>query len=131
MSDTPQRRAPSSRIPDPATRGLLLPGVAGIAIFLLVLTLLNVFGALSNAFGSGRGKLAVLALCTLLVAGIFGLLRMRRWGWALVLAGCLLLSLGDFYFFRVAHQTFFLVRGFFELAFFLYLSRAEVRDRLV
>ncbi|ADW70533.1 hypothetical protein [Granulicella tundricola] len=112
-------------------KGQLLPGIAGICIFMLVLTLLNVFGALSNAFGTGRGKYGILALCSLLVIGIFGLLRMRRWGWALVLAGCLLLSFGDFHFFKLAHSLFFLIRGFFMLLFFLYLVRSEVRDRLV
>lgn len=117
--------------PNPAEVGKLLPGVAGISIFLLVLTLLNVFGALSGAFGGGRGKVGVLAICTLLVAGIFGLLRMRRWGWALVLAGCLTLSIGDFYFYRIAHHAFFLIRALFMLIFFLYLSRGEVRNRLV
>ena len=120
-----------ARTADPKLKGKLLPGIAGICIFLLVLTLLNVFGALSNAFGPARGKYTVLAVCTLLVIGIFGLLRMLRWGWALVLAGCLLLSFGDFYFFRLAHSVFFLIRGFFMLMFFLYLIRQEVRDRLV
>jgi hypothetical protein len=119
------------RVADPAVKGKLLPGVAGICIFLLVLTLLNVFGALSNAFGAGRGKYGVLAICTLLVVGIFGLLRMLRWGWSLVLAGCLLLGAGDFWFFQHVHATFFLIRGFFMLLFFLYLIRQEVRDRLV
>ena len=119
------------RIIDPKMKGKLLPGIAGIAIFLLVLTLLNVFGALSNAFGTGRGKYGVLAVCTMLVFGIFGLLKMLRWGWALVLAGCLLLCFGDFWFYRLVHSTFFLVRGFFMLLFFLYLIRQEVRDRLV
>ena len=116
---------------DPRVKGRLLPGVAGIAIFLLVLALLNVFGALSNAFGAGPGKVGVLAVCTFLVAGIYGLLRMKRWGWALVLAGCLLLGGGDFYYYRFTHSLFFLIRGFFMLSFFLYLIRQEVRDRLV
>jgi hypothetical protein len=115
----------------PPAQGLLLPGIAGICVFMLVLTLLNVFGAMNNTFGTGRGKYGILALCSLLVAGIFGLLKMRRWGWSLVLAGCLLLSFGDFYFYKSTHVIFFLIRGFFMLLFFLYLSRAEVRDRLV
>ena len=68
MSETP-------KTPD---KGRMLPGVAGIAMFLLVLTLLNVFAALKNTFGVSYGKYGVLALCTILVAGLFGLLRMRR-----------------------------------------------------
>jgi hypothetical protein len=108
----------------------MLPGVAGISLFMLFLTMVNVYGALRNAFGNGVGKYGVLAICTLLAAGIFGLLRLYRWGWSLVLAGCLLLAAGDMYFFSKTHVTFFLVRGSFELVFFLYLVRPEVRDRL-
>jgi hypothetical protein len=108
----------------------MLPGVAGICLFMLFLTMVNVYGALRNAFGNGVGKYGVLAICTLLAAGIFGLLRLYRWGWSLVLAGCLLLAAGDMYFFSKTHVTFFMVRGLFELVFFLYLVRPEVRDRL-
>ncbi len=108
----------------------MLPGVAGICLFLLFFTMVNVYGALLNVYGSGPGKYGMLALCTLLAAGIFGLLRLYRWGWALVLGGCLLLAVGDFNFFRMSHALHFLIRGLFELMFFLYLVRVEVRDRL-
>jgi hypothetical protein len=108
----------------------MLPGVAAICLFLLFLTMVNVYGALQNAYGSGVGKYGVLAICTLLAAGIFGLLRLYRWGWSLVLAGCLLLAAGDMFFFSKTHVSFFLIRGLFELMFFLYLVRTEVRDRL-
>ena len=59
----------------------MLPGVAGICLFMLVLTMVNAFAALSNKFGVGTSKYGVLGLCTLLAVGVFGLLRMRRWGW--------------------------------------------------
>jgi hypothetical protein len=108
----------------------MLPGVAGICMFMLVLTLINAFAALQGKFGDGRGKFGVLALCTLLAAGVFGLLRLRRWGWALVLAGCLTLSLGNLFVFHKTHVAPFLVQGLFALVFFLYLVRTEVRDRL-
>jgi len=113
-----------------AAVGQMLPGVAGICLFMLFLTLMNVFGAMRNTFGMGLAKYGVLGLCTLLVAGIFGLLRMRRWGWALVLAGCVMLFSGDFFFFEKTHSGFFLIRGLFSLVFFLYLVRDEVRSRL-
>ena len=111
-------------------KGVMLPGVAIIALFLLILTLLNVYGAVSGAFGGGPIKYGVLALCTLLVLGLLGLLRMTRWGYAIVLAGTLLLSASYFYVFSRIHQTFTLVQGFFMLIFFLYLVRPEVRDRM-
>jgi hypothetical protein len=108
----------------------MLPGVAGICLFMLVLTMVNAFAALQGRFGSGTGKYGVLVLCTLLAAGIFGLLRLRRWGWALVLAGCLTLSLGNLFVFEKTHAGPFLLQGLFALVFFLYLVRTEVRDRL-
>jgi hypothetical protein len=108
----------------------MLPGVAGICLFLVTLTMINAFAALQGKFGEGRGKYGVLVLCTLLAAGVFGLLRLRRWGWALVLGGCLTLSLGYLFMFQKTHAAPFLVQGLFALVFFLYLVRTEVRDRL-
>ena len=112
-------------------KGKMLPGVAGIAVFLLLLTLLNVYSALRNVFGQGAIKYGVLALCTILVAGLFGLLKMKRWGHAIVMAGCLLLSASYFYVFSRVRQAPPLVQGLFMLLFFLYLVRPEVRDRML
>ena len=108
----------------------MLPGVAGIAMFMLLLTMINAFAALRGTFGDGRGKYGALALCTLLAAGVFGLLRLRRWGWALVLGGCVMLCAGNLFVFQRTHGAPFLVQGLFALVFFLYLVRTEVRDRL-
>lgn len=108
----------------------MLPGVAGISLFLLVVVMVNAFAALRGAFGTGSSKYGVLVICTLLAAGIFGLLRLRRWGWALVLGGCLTLSLGNFFVFTRLHALPFLVQALFALLFFLYLVRPEVRERL-
>jgi hypothetical protein len=108
----------------------MLPGVAGICLFMLVLTMVNAFAALNGSFGVAAGKCGVLLLCTLLAAGVFGLLRLRRWGWALVLGGCLTLFLGNLFVFEKTHAGPFLVQGMFALVFFLYLVRTEVRERL-
>jgi hypothetical protein len=110
--------------------GQMLPGVAGICMFLLVLTMINAFAALQGKFGAGGGKYGVLMVCTLLAVGIFGLLRLRKWGWSLVTAGCMVLSAGDLFLFSRSHAGFYLVRGLFSLVFFLYLVRTEVRERL-
>ena len=113
-----------------AGKGVLLPGVAGIAMFLLLLAVLNTFAALKGVYGPGGGRYGVLAVCTLLVVGIFGLLRMRRWGWAIVTAGALLLGMGYLYLFTRVHQAPMVVQALFGIVFFLYLIRTEVRDRL-
>jgi hypothetical protein len=114
-----------------STKGQMLPGLAGICMFLMFMTMLNVYGGLTGLFGAGFTKYGVLALCTILAAGIFGLLRLKKWGWAIVSAGCLLLSVGDFFLFSKLHQMFFLIRGIFVLLFFLYMVRPETRERLL
>lgn len=115
--------------PQPA-RGQMLPGIAGIAMFMMFMTMINVYAALTGVYGRGPARSGVLVLCTLLAAGIFGLLRLRKWGWALVSAGCLLWGIGYFFYFSRSHIPFFLVQGLFGLLFFFYLVRPETRDRL-
>ena len=78
------------------TKGQMLPGIAAICLYMILMTTVNVYAALHGAFGTGAAKTGILTLCTLLAAGIFGLLRLRKWGWALVTAGCLLFAAGDF-----------------------------------
>jgi len=111
-------------------QGKMLPGIAGICLFMIVITSANVYAGLHGAFGAGAAKIGVLGLCTLLAAGIFGLLRLRKWGWALVTAGSLLFAAGDFFYFSKMHLAFLLVRGLFMLVFFLYLVRQETREHL-
>jgi hypothetical protein len=113
-----------------ARAGGMLPGIAGISMFMIFMTILNAFAALRGTFGSNTAKYSVLGVCTLLAVGVFGLLRLKKWGWAIVTAGCLLLSAGDFFFFEKTKVGFFLVRALLVLVFFLYLVRASVRDRL-
>jgi hypothetical protein len=112
-------------------KGRMLPGLAGISLFLLFLTLVNVYGALVNAYGKGAYKIGVLCLCTILVAGIFGVLRMKRWGWAIISGGTIMLSAGYFYVFRLTHGPFYIIQGLLMLVFFLSLVRPEVRDRML
>lgn len=120
----------TEREPAPRPRGTLLPGVAGIAMFLLLLALLNTFAALKGIYGAGPGRYGVLAVCTLLVVGVFGTLRMRRWGWAITTAGALLLAVGYLFLFTRTHQAPMVVQSLFGIVFFLYLIRTEVRERM-
>jgi len=124
MAEVPEARRGA------AVKGMLLPGVAGIAIFLLLLALLNTFAALKGVYGAGGGRYGVLGVCTLLVVGVFGLLRMRRWGWAIATAGALLLAAGYLFVFSRTHAAPMLVEALFGIVFFLYLIRTEVRERL-
>jgi hypothetical protein len=111
-------------------KGQMLPGIAAICMFMIFMTMVNAYAAASGIFGSSVARYGVLALCTLLAIGIFGLLRLTKWGWALVTAGCLLFAAGDFFYFSRTHLARFLVRGLFVFLFFLYLARPETRERL-
>ncbi|HZQ42494.1 MAG TPA: hypothetical protein VFA99_04550 [Acidobacteriaceae bacterium] len=108
----------------------MLPGMALIGLYLLVLAMLNAFAAARGSFGAGAAKYSILGICTLLVVGVFGLLRLLRWGWAIVSAGCVLMAAGYFYGFHRTHIAPYIIQGLFALVFFLYLSRLEVRERL-
>src|SRR5580658_9905905 len=120
----------SPESPKPIVTGGILPGMAAISMFLLLVTMLNAFAALRGIFGAGAAKYGIFGVCTLLVIGVFGFLRLRRWGWALVTAGCLVMSIGDIWLYGHNHVAFFIVRGLLELCFFLYLVRPPVRERL-
>ncbi len=146
----PDKPSPASRFIDPSTEPAadldfqarrlpgtpageaqgMLPGMAMIGLYLLLFSMLNVFAAARGSFGAGAAKYSILGVCTLMVVGIFGLLRLRRWGWAVVNAGCVLMAAGYFYGFHRAHRPPYIVQGLFALVFFFYLSRPEVRERL-
>jgi hypothetical protein len=142
--DDPQPTPASSSTPaqdtDFATRHLpgtpagevkgMLPGMAFIGMYMLLLAMLNAFAALHGIYGNGLPRYGLFGICTLMVIGVFGFLRLRRWGWAIVAAGFLLLAAGDFYLYSHQHVGFLLIRALFSIVFFLYLSRTEVRERL-
>jgi hypothetical protein len=122
-----------SRIPvvTPAgERAGMLPGIAGICMYMLLLTMINAYSAARGSFGNGTAKYSILAAVTLLMVGVFGLLRLRRWGWALVIGATLVMAFGYFYGFHKTHFPAYVIQGLFTLCFFLYLSRTEVRERL-
>jgi hypothetical protein len=108
----------------------ILPGMALIGMYLLLMAMLNAFAAINGRFGTGAARYSILGICTLMVVGVFGLFRLRRWGWALVDAGALLMAAAYFYGFHRTHIAPYIVQGLFALVFFLYLSRPEVRSRV-
>ena len=124
MTDQPTHpaRTPSGKLP--------LPGMAAISIWMLALSVLGVTGVLSGHYRSGGPKLAILTLCTVFAVAGLGLIRLRRWGWALTL-GAVFLSMcfGCYSLFRF-HQVEWIVMAVINLVFFLYLVRPEVTGRL-
>jgi hypothetical protein len=122
MSEAPQ--IPPARQP-------LLPGMAMICVFLLLIAMVNAFSALRGQFAGGAGvRYSVFGVCTLMIVGVFGLLRVKRWGWSIVTAGCVAMACGYFFLYARTHAGPYIVQGLFDLIFFLYLVRTEVRERL-
>ena len=120
-----------TELPVPAPVGKLpLPGMAAISLWMLALSVMGVAGVLTRHYQSGGGRIAILILCTFFAVAGLGLIRMRRWGWALTL-GAVFLSMcfGCYSLFRF-HQAQWAVMAVVNLVFFLYLVRGEVIERL-
>ena len=109
----------------------MLPGMAMIAIFMLFIALANAVNVISHRAVTRHSALyAVLVVSTAIVIGVFGFLRLRRWGWALLLGGCFFYSLGNVVLFFQTHGLGYLLPAAFALVFFLYLVRTEIRERV-
>jgi uncharacterized membrane protein (DUF2068 family) len=109
---------------------LPLPGMAAIALWMLALALIGVAGVFTGHYPSGAARVGILILCSVFACAGLGLIRMRRWGWALSL-GAVFLSMcfGCYSIFRF-HQYQWVVMAVINLVFFLYLVRPEVTARL-
>lgn len=103
----------------------LLPGVAAIGLWMFVLCLIGLIGVTMH-----RLPLTVLVLCAAFAIAGQGLLRLRRWGWALTLGAVFLSGLYGTWILVHFHQLPALVMVTINLVFFLYLVRPEVRERL-
>jgi hypothetical protein len=113
---------------DPPQRQELLPlpAMAAISLYLLVLAGVIVVGVV----GTRHYPLLFLVFAASLIAASTGLLRLKRWAWAMALGAVCLLVVYQFWFFATLHQSPALVQGLLNLVFFLYLVRTEVRERL-
>jgi multisubunit Na+/H+ antiporter MnhB subunit len=109
---------------------LPLPGMAAISVWMLALALVGVSGVFSGHYPPGGARVGILILCSVFAVAALGLIRMRRWGWALTL-GAVFLSMcfGCYSLFRF-HQVQWVVMAVINLVFFLYLVRPEVTGRL-
>lgn len=112
---------------DPAAR---FPGVVAIAVWMLLESLIGVFGALTSHFNTQASRITVLAVTTLLALAGLGLLRMKRWGWALALAAAFLTSTYGIYVILRYHQNNYWVMTLANFVFFFYLVRPEILRRL-
>ena len=89
-----------------------------------------VAGVLTGHYPPGGARVGILILCTVFAVAGLGLLRLRRWGWALTLGAAFLsMCFGCYSLFRF-HQVQWVVMAAINLVFFLYLVRPEVVERL-
>ena len=136
MSDVEQevkriKLTPGSARPSNADGPRMLPGMAMIAIFMLFIALANAVNVLAHRASTRTSALyAILTVSTLIVIGVFGFLRLRRWGWALLLGGCFFYSLGNVVLYFQTRVLGLLLPAAFALVFFLYLVRTEIRERV-
>jgi hypothetical protein len=108
-----------------ARRRMPLPGLAAIALYMLVLAGVSILGVVG-----GQYRPSYLIFSALFITASLGLLRLMRWAWALALAAVVSLIALFTWQFLLLHQALFLVQGLLNLVFFLYLVRTEVRSRL-
>ncbi|AXC10645.1 hypothetical protein ACPOL_1297 [Acidisarcina polymorpha] len=121
MSDELERKDPSQTGKKP----LPLPGMAGIALYMLALSVVIGFGVVGHHYPA-----LLLIISGLTACASFGLLRQQRWGWALSLAATFLLMVYQFYILARFHQPPAGFMGALNLILFLYLVRPEVMERL-
>ena len=108
----------------------LLPGMAAISLWMLALSLIGVTGVLTRHYPGGGLRIAILVLSSLFAIAALGLMRRRRWGWALSLGAVFLSMCVGFYGIFRLHQGQWIVMALVNLVFFLYLVRSEVIERL-
>jgi hypothetical protein len=106
------------------------PGVAAIALWMLFEALIGVLGVFTHHFISIASRFSVLAVSTALAFASLGLLRMKRWGWALALAAAFLTSSYGVYIILRYHQQNYWVMTIANFIFFFYLVRPEILRRL-
>jgi uncharacterized membrane protein (DUF2068 family) len=102
-----------------------LPGVAAIGLYMILLCVLYLV-----PISRGQVPKGMLILCIAFAVAAQGLLRQKRWGWAMTLAAIFLSALQEVW--RVAeyHELLMLAGAFFNMILFLYLIRPEVRQRM-
>ena len=109
----------------PGTNAALTPGFAAVCIWNLLLCGIGLIGVITHNLPP-----AVIILCVIYAVAANGLLKLRRWGWALTLAAAFLsMCYGVYVLFRF-HQLAMVVMIAVNLVIFLYLVRAEIIERL-
>ncbi|HEX5233771.1 MAG TPA: DUF2127 domain-containing protein [Silvibacterium sp.] len=103
----------------------LLPGMALIALWMLAQCGLGLMGVITRRIPG-----PAVIICAMFALAAFGLVKLKRWGWALTLGAAFLsMSYGVYMLLRF-HQVPLVVMVAVNLVFFLYLIRPEVLERV-
>jgi hypothetical protein len=102
-----------------------MPGVVAVSLYMMILAGLDVFYVVEHRIG-----VLYLVLSAFFVASALGLLLLLRWAWALALAATALLSALFIRAYFSDQSWPALEQGLINLVIFLYLVRAELRDKL-
>jgi hypothetical protein len=115
----------SQDAPPPKRELFPLPGLVAISVYLLLLAVIIIVGAVG-----GHYPAVFLLLPVFLFAACGGLLMLFRWAWAMALAAVLMLGGYNVWIFAHLHMFPALIQGLLNLLFFFYLVRTEVREKL-
>ena len=111
--------------PGPDERAKLLPGLAAIGLWMFFLCLMCLLGVSLH-----RLPHLFLIFCVAFAFAGQGLIRLRRWGWALTLATVFLSGLWALWTMIHFHQVDWIAMAIINAVLFLYLVRPEVVTRL-
>jgi uncharacterized membrane protein (DUF2068 family) len=111
--------------PGTPDRAKMLPGVAAIGLWMFVLCVIGLVGVTRHALPPVE-----LVFCAAFAVAGQGLLRLRRWGWAMTAAAVLFSATREIWAVVKGHQVGLVVMVAINLILFLYLVRPEVRERL-
>jgi hypothetical protein len=103
----------------------MLPGVGAIGLWMFVLCVLGLVGVTRHELPK-----VALVFCVAFAAAGQGLLRLKRWGWAMTLGAVLFSATYGLWVMVKLHQLSMIVMVVINLLLFLYLVRPEVRERL-
>ncbi len=110
----------------PMQRELLpLPGLAAIALYMVVLSGINIIGVVN-----GYVRPMYLVFSVAFIAAGLGLLLLFRWAWIMTLSAVVLLMGLFMWKFSTQRDMASIAQGLLNAVFFLYLVRPEVRTKL-
>lgn len=105
--------------------GGLLPGMAVISLWMLVQCGLGLIGVFLHKVSPG-----LIVICVMFALAAKGLLKLKRWGWAMTLGAAFISMCYSAYILARFHQLEMIAMLMVNLVFFLYLVRPEVIERL-